>query len=363
MNAMRRCGRTALLAGTVLALVATPTVAQAKPSAAIACGAVLTSSIVLTRDLTNCPGDGLVVGADGITVDLGGHAVSGDGAQGTSSIDAGVRVTGRHGVTVRNGKVSAFDRGVAVTDSDHVRVERITGSGMPRSGILLVNSTYSVITGNSLSGNDGGVYLWTDSSHNLVTGNHAWGNEQGITVDGARDNTVAANLVERNAGNIILIGDRNLITGNAVKNAVGCGDECGYGISLESGSGNRIVSNLVSGNLLDGIRISNFFPDAAADGNLVRGNLVTGSTRDGIAEGTEGERATTGTVILDNLVYANAGTGIHVRGLGAQISADTAVGNGGHGIDAVDGTLDGGHNRAAGNRTSPQCVGVLCTRP
>ena len=33
---------------------------------------------------------------------------------------------------------------------------------------------------------------------------------------------------KRNAGNMIVIGDRNLIKDNAVKNAVGCGDECGY---------------------------------------------------------------------------------------------------------------------------------------
>ena len=120
---------------------------------------------------------------------------------------------------------------------------------------------------------------------------------------------------------------------------------------------------MVSGNLLDGIRISNFFPDAAADRNEVRGNVVSGSTRDGIADGVEGEAPTTGTVIVDNLVRQNAGTGIHVAGVRATVTANSALRNGGHGVDAVDGTLDGGNNRAAGNRTSPQCVGVICERP
>ena len=363
MIAMRGCGRTAFVTGTALVLVATPAAALATPATAVACGTVLMSSIVLSRDLTGCPGDGLVAGVDGITVDLGGHLISGDGAPGTTTVDAGVRVAGRHGVAVRNGKVSGFDRGVVLTDSERVTVERITASGMPRSAIFLANSTRSVIMANSLSGNDAGVYLTADSSHNTVTGNHALGSEQGITMGGAHDNTIAANLVERNGDNMIIIGDRNLITNNAVANAVGCGDGCGFGISLEMGSGNLIVGNVVTGSLVNGIRVSNFFPDTAAVGNVVRGNLVTGSSRDGIADGVEGEAPTTGTVVADNLVRQSAGTGIHVAGVRATVTANIAVRNGGHGIDAVAGTLDGGHNQARGNHTSPQCVGVICERP
>jgi hypothetical protein len=129
------------------------------------------------------------------------------------------------------------------------------------------------------------------------------------------------------------------------------------------GSGNLIVGNVVTGSLVNGIRVSNFFPDTAAVGNVVRGNLVTGSSGDGIADGVEGEAPTTGTVVADNLVRQSAGTGIHVAGVRATVTANSAVRNGGHGIDAVDGTLDGGHNQARGNHTSPQCVGVICERP
>ena len=46
----------------------------------VTCGQTLTHSVKLARDLTNCPGNGLVIGANRITVDLNGHTV--DGAPG-----------------------------------------------------------------------------------------------------------------------------------------------------------------------------------------------------------------------------------------------------------------------------------------
>jgi hypothetical protein len=37
------------------------------------CGATITVDTKLTRDLVNCPNNGLVIGADNITLDLNGH--------------------------------------------------------------------------------------------------------------------------------------------------------------------------------------------------------------------------------------------------------------------------------------------------
>ena len=260
MITRRAWGRVGVGVASALAMVATPLAAQAKPVPTVGCGTVLTSSVVLTRDLVDCSGDGLVVGADGITVDLGGHTVSGDGVPGTMSVDAGVRVEGRHRVTVVDGGVSGFDRGVALIDSDRIRVAAITASATTRSVIYLTNTTGSVITANAVTTPNGGIYLTGGSAHNTISHNRAFGSEQGITIDGADDNTVAFNLIDHNSDNMIVVGNRNLITGNVVSHASGCGDDgCGYGISQEGGSGNRIVGNLVSGSLFDGIRISNFF--------------------------------------------------------------------------------------------------------
>jgi hypothetical protein len=58
-----------------MALAVSP--AAAHTNQAVQCGQTLTHSVKLTKDLVNCRGDGLVIGADGITVDLNGHTVDG----------------------------------------------------------------------------------------------------------------------------------------------------------------------------------------------------------------------------------------------------------------------------------------------
>ena len=78
-------------------VVALTFVALAAPAAAqasgrdVACGATLTSDTKLRADLTNCPGDGLVIGKDGITLDLGRRTIDGTGAEGST----GIRLNGR----------------------------------------------------------------------------------------------------------------------------------------------------------------------------------------------------------------------------------------------------------------------------
>ena len=50
-------------------------------AAHVTCGDVITQDTTLDSDLIDCPGDGLVIGADGVTLDLGGHTVDGTGTR------------------------------------------------------------------------------------------------------------------------------------------------------------------------------------------------------------------------------------------------------------------------------------------
>ena len=64
--------------------LATPAAAQAG-GRDVACGATITTDTKLRADLTNCPGDGLVIGGDGITLDLGRRTIDGAGAEGSTA--------------------------------------------------------------------------------------------------------------------------------------------------------------------------------------------------------------------------------------------------------------------------------------
>ena len=86
----------ATTAGVVMAL--TP---WSSASAAVQCGAVLTSNTKLTSNLTcDASGDALSIGADGVTLNLNGHTITGPGGYATPY--AGVRVAGHTKARITN---------------------------------------------------------------------------------------------------------------------------------------------------------------------------------------------------------------------------------------------------------------------
>jgi parallel beta-helix repeat protein len=287
-----------------------PLVIGPAPSPAPACGATVTADVTLHADLIGCAGDGLVVAADGITVNLGGHLVAGTRGEGS----AGVRVAGRHRVTVTGGRIQGFDVGVYAGGSSGTRVEAVTATA----------------------------------------------NEQGVTLDGGGGNQVRGNRLTGNADNLIVAGSGNTVSGNVIAGATGCGDGCGYGISLEAGARNLIEGNQIRGGRVDGIRVASYDPDAPTRDTTVRGNVVLGPAGDGISVGVTGDFPATGTTVSGNLVADAGGDGIAVATTPATATANVAAGNGGYGITAVAGTGDGGRNRAYGNRGPAQCLRIRC---
>ena len=45
----------------------------------LSCGDTITTDTKLHRDLVNCPNNGIVIGANNVTLDLNGHRIDGDG--------------------------------------------------------------------------------------------------------------------------------------------------------------------------------------------------------------------------------------------------------------------------------------------
>src|SRR5436305_6497018 len=82
-------------------------VAQTGAAAQVSCGQVVTHSLTLEADLV-CPltvGTGLVVGADGITIDLNGHSIA---PQFPDTLGVGIdNRAGHDRVTVRDGSIVA----------------------------------------------------------------------------------------------------------------------------------------------------------------------------------------------------------------------------------------------------------------
>ena len=82
--------RSRAVIGWLVALVLASLVTGAAQTAQASdlCGVTIVENLTLDHDQT-CTGDGLVVGADGITIDLNGHTLAGLGT------GVGIEVTGR----------------------------------------------------------------------------------------------------------------------------------------------------------------------------------------------------------------------------------------------------------------------------
>jgi hypothetical protein len=126
-------------------------------AATLACGARITTDTRLDNDLTDCPEDGIRVGASDITLDLNGHTIDGDasgGGYGVTWFDE-LNNDSHSGITVRNGEVREFSVGISMTDGGNV-VRSVTvaanGTGI---GVALGSGDViedNVIFGNSMSG-------------------------------------------------------------------------------------------------------------------------------------------------------------------------------------------------------------------
>ncbi len=320
--------RRALVAAAVLAGV---TALGAMPASGshVVCGAVVTTDIRLTHDLVGCTGDGLEAGAAGITIDLGGFTISGDGG------DAGVRVPAFKGVgnvTILNGTITGFADGVRadITSGNHISRLNVTGNDR---GINLANVDDSVIEKNTVSAS-------------IL---------DGIRVDGGSDgNVVQKNVLTDNVFGISVsnFSDNNLIAKNDLNGG-------SYGISVFSDSdGNVVEKNDVNGMTFEGIQI-----ESQSDDTLVSKNTATDNGTDGIlVEPAAGPfaGAPVGTILVKNTANGNGDDGIDVDSAATTVTKNTANDNGNLGVDAVAGVVDGGGNKATGNGDPDQCVGVVC---
>jgi large repetitive protein len=349
----------------------------------VGCGDTITRDTRLGNDLVNCPDNGIVIGADDITLDLNGHTVDGDGVLGCDEFyacDFGVDNTAGHGgVTIKDGSIRQFATAVVVFGADHNRLRRLSSSHNVLGGMLLVESPGARIEQNSISANG----LTTDQAGLIVFGSSAvriernsvsdngdigmflqgvddsrvernWvsGNpEAGVILDGNR-NEVSGNRGSKNGDGISVGGDGNTIVGNRVS------DSFGAGIGSTGGTGNLIARNYVARASRAGIWIADFEDEGGLPeiNNAVERNLVVDSEIDGVLV----ESTVTDTHLERNIALGARDDGIDVDSTTTSLRRNTANGNGDLGIEAVAGVTDLGGNRASGNGNPLQCQNVFC---
>jgi parallel beta-helix repeat protein len=167
----------------------------AAPAAAkkVTCGQVIIENTKVSNDLKNCSGDGLVIGADDITLNLNGHTIDGD----DDGNDNGIVIQNHDGVTVKNGTVQQFAEGVVVgSSSSNDLIQKIVSQRNSDVGVLVSDdSDHTTLRGNTADKNTtvGFAVGLNTTSTNILANRATRNGEDGIRVVATDNGTSIGN--------------------------------------------------------------------------------------------------------------------------------------------------------------------------
>lgn len=318
----------------------------------LACGQLITASTTLKANLVCASGPALIVTADNVVLDLGGHTVSGNGT--TSAVAPGILLRNVKGVTVQKGTVQHFGAGVAISGG---------------SGNVVQNMTLQDNLGNP-TGDFGDGLVITDSADNHITGNTVRRNGpfSGISIVGAS----TGNNIDQN-----VVSDNNMLPGTPSAGR----QDMGIRIEGPSANNNKVVGNTVSGSGGDGIVVlatcANPSTGCAGTppnvGNEITQNMSHNNGTSGTGSGVRlfavpAAVAPANTTVNGNITDGNVTNGVSVDAVGASnpgppknlLSGNQGKGNGQ--FDGFDGNTPAcGSNVWSGNtfaKTNQPCIGA-----
>jgi hypothetical protein len=384
----------------VLALVAASCIPVARkpppppppgpPVVTATCGMTITTDVVIGNDLT-CSQDALVVGADGITIDLGGHTILGVGSDANNGVDGGSIfpvATDPHTFTVKHGTIAGFANGVSAQEQDATPVPPADAHHLTVDGVHFVDelgvnifgfssnsithSTFEPRAGDDTSSGiglsqGGGASTDTVSFNtfeNLMSGvtifrwgdlkidqNRFSGVKNAVFITHANDVAVTDNHID-GAGRPPIDGSNGVWASDAASGVTVTGNDIdGLQIGVHLVGGGFTVSDItVSGNTIE----ESGAAAIAMVGNGQSGIAIDHNTvsRNGFAP-VGVTNAPLGNEVINDGIY------VDVTQVSVTITANHSEANAGHGIESIGGT-DGGGNTATLNHTAPQCVGVAC---
>jgi len=175
------------------------------------CGDTITEDTTLTSDLLECVGDGLVIGASGITLDCSGFSISGI----SPDADNGVYIQDRQNITVRNCDINGFYDGIYYTaGSTDSNIFDNNFYNSVNSGIYLYNnSDRAKIQNNKFENNIVGIHIRETADSNAID-NNFFNNDYSIIFSlGARNNYFLRNTIKSsNGGSLGIYSDSTTIS-------------------------------------------------------------------------------------------------------------------------------------------------------
>ncbi|MDQ6616868.1 MAG: right-handed parallel beta-helix repeat-containing protein [Actinomycetota bacterium] len=331
-----------------LALVGTFAVGTASARPPVSCGGTITTSTTLTADVGPCSGDGLIVTANGVTLNLNGHRVFGTAAPEAQGDFAGIRLQRVSGVTVKGGTLDHFAAGVMVSE----------GRG---------NTVRNLVVRDNISPCQREVHT---QSPGLLG--------DGITVFSSQGNIVEDNVAEHNGpfSGISLVAETdpvsgkltgalpsaNTVRGNTVRDSNTCFGDIGIRVEGPGANHNVVSGNTVSGSFLEGITVNAVLNTDISGFGVTCGDPIAFPDLPPCPKFHPPNPANTDNVIRGNessgnaLGHTRAGISLLAFPFSNNPKRNTIVGNrvernGGSGIAVLAGTLDDGTRYGATNNS------------
>jgi parallel beta-helix repeat protein len=206
-----------------------------------------TLTITTTTSLTEDHQGNIVIAENGLTLDCDGHTVMGDGS------GTGIQLIGRVGVTVKNCRVTNFQKGFVVAGSARNvfkdnRVERNADEAFDLNGAI-----GNLFIENIANNNDGDGFDLDDSNENIFKRNDTTQNgRNGFELDNSHKNIFEDNSANNNGR----LSERS-------------------GFSLDNSRANIFEANIADGNSRSGFLIE-ISPDNTFIENRACGNRGAG---------------------------------------------------------------------------------------
>lgn len=387
-RALRTAGACGALTVALLgSIVSTGSAAAATPT--VTCGSTLTADVTLKTNLTCPAGDGLILGS-GVTLDLGGHTLTGPGSTGVGVRNADDSL-GDNGV--RNGRIVGWGTGILVQgtttgtmtpftiadvtlrsapvqsgpSASPVTMTRVTAQQSPIRAELTadIHIGQSKLTQSPVSVFFASAFI-TDSV--LIESQLDASGQGEIRVESSRldgNGTTALGFLSET---IMTIHDsvvkefsqpiQGFWGGVRLTDSTFTDMPSGVLGDISSNIGSDGVS-VITGNTFarSGVVLAGDVPMIVENNVFTRSDTGVVFTRDQSLPGdppftAEGSRA------VGNELTKNSGSAIYTDLPGLAVGDNVAKRNGGYGIYAP-GAIDLGGNVASGNALG-QCVGVVC---
>ncbi len=182
------------------------------PSRGVAsCGQIVTEDVILTSDLECGPGDGLIVDADNVAINLNGYKISSAGETDSTDLptgydsSSGILVTDADNVVISGlGGIDGFDAGVKFVGSSGGKVTDVAFTNN-NAGVVMSNAEDTEISRNTMTNNGFAVVSGSSNQATIAFNSAVANDKQGIVLIGSDDNVIAANSLYGNGNNGIYV--------------------------------------------------------------------------------------------------------------------------------------------------------------